>query len=83
MQMFTYNNQMNKLTVMSSPDLSSIFFIFLGFLFFLLLIRQFDASSNSSKPTSVLTMLSNINEETVIFQTTLTIQMCTIIMLRI
>lgn len=68
---------------MSSPDLSSIFFIFLGFLFFLLLIRQFDALSNSSKPTSVLTMLSNINEETVIFQTTLTIQMCTIIMLRI
>lgn len=67
---------------MSSPDLSSIFFIFLGFLFFLLLIRQFDALSNSSS-SSVLTMLSNINEETVIFQTTLTIQMCTIIMLRI
>lgn len=83
MQMFTYNNQMNNTHCMSSPDLSSIFFIFLGFLFFLLLIRQFDGLSNSSKPTSVLTMLSNINEETVIFQTTLTIQMCTIIMLRI
>lgn len=86
MQIFTYNYQMNKThcDVFSRfPDLSSIFFRFLGFLFFLLPIRQFDALSNSLKPTSVLTLLSNINEDTAIFQTTLTIQMCTIIMLRI
>lgn len=66
------------------PDLSSIFFRFLGILFFLLPIRQFDALSNSSKPTSVFNFVLKYKWKTqAIFQTTLTIQMCTIIMLKI